>query len=163
MHLLQALEALAPPVPRLQQAIERMAGGGQRARHRRDARAVGVHRRACAGRLAAHRQGDDRARQGRSAAAVSESQGHAQDGVCSNSAGLRTGKTTLTTMFTPIKLETRKNVSRFKNMQVGEVRELGAKSRSQAVATLRFRMKKYVHEIYTLDDSSMPFRFRRDA
>ena len=49
-------------------------------------------------------------------------------------------------MFTPIKLETRKNVSRFKGMQVGEVRELGAKSRAQAVATLRFRMKKYVHE-----------------
>jgi hypothetical protein len=66
-------------------------------------------------------------------------------------------------MFTPIKLETRKNVSRFKNMQVGEVRELSSKSRSQAVAALRFRMKKYVHEIYTLDDSSMPFRFRRDA
>ena len=66
-------------------------------------------------------------------------------------------------MFTPIKLETRKNVSRFKGMQVGEVRELGAKSRAQAVAALRFRMKKYVHEIYTLDDSSMPFRFRRDA
>ena len=66
-------------------------------------------------------------------------------------------------MFTPIKLETRKNVSRFKNMQVGEVRELGSKSRAQAVAALRFRMRKYVHEIYTLDDSSMPFRFRRDA
>jgi hypothetical protein len=48
-------------------------------------------------------------------------------------------------------------------MQVGEVRELAAKSRAQAVATLRFRMRKYVHEIYTLDDSSMPFRFRRDA
>ena len=66
-------------------------------------------------------------------------------------------------MFTPIKLETRKNVSRFKGMQVGEVRELAAKSKAQAVATLRFRMKKHVHEIYTLDDSSMPFRFRRDA
>jgi hypothetical protein len=66
-------------------------------------------------------------------------------------------------MFTPINLETRKNVSRFKGMQVGEVRELAAKSKAQAVATLRFRMKKYVHEIYTLDDSSMPFRFRRDA
>ena len=66
-------------------------------------------------------------------------------------------------MFTPIKLETRKNVSRFKGMQVGEVRELGSKSRAQAVAALRFRMRKYVHEIYTLDDSSMPFRFRRDA
>jgi hypothetical protein len=66
-------------------------------------------------------------------------------------------------MFAPIKLETRKNVARFKNMQVGEVRELAAKSRGQAAAALRFRMKKYVHEIYTLDDSSMPFRFRRDA
>ena len=66
-------------------------------------------------------------------------------------------------MFTPIQLETRKNVARFKNMQVGEVRELNAKSRGQAAAALRFRMKKYVHEIYTLDDSSMPFRFRRDA
>ena len=66
-------------------------------------------------------------------------------------------------MFTPIKLETRKNVARFKNMQVGEVRELNAKSKGQAAAALRFRMKKYVHEIYTLDDSSMPFRFRRDA
>jgi hypothetical protein len=66
-------------------------------------------------------------------------------------------------MFQPIKLETRKNVARFKNMQVGEVRELNAKSKSQAIATLRFRMRKYVHEIYTLDDSSMPFRFRRDA
>ena len=66
-------------------------------------------------------------------------------------------------MFTPIKLETRKNVARFKNMQVGDVRELNAKSRGQAAAALRFRMKKYVHEIYTLDDSSMPFRFRRDA
>jgi hypothetical protein len=66
-------------------------------------------------------------------------------------------------MFTPIKLETRKNVARFKNMQVGEVRELNAKSRGQAAAALRYRMRKYVHEIYTLDDSSMPFRFRRDA
>jgi hypothetical protein len=66
-------------------------------------------------------------------------------------------------MFTPIKLETRKNLARFKNMQVGEVRELNAKSRGQAAAALRFRMRKYVHEIYTLDDSSMPFRFRRDA
>jgi hypothetical protein len=66
-------------------------------------------------------------------------------------------------MFTPIKLETRKNVARFKNMQVGEVRELNAKSRGQAAAVLRYRMRKYVHEIYTLDDSSMPFRFRRDA
>ena len=66
-------------------------------------------------------------------------------------------------MFQPIKLETRKNVSRFKGMQVGEVRELNAKSRGQAAAALRVRMKKYVHEIYTLDDSSMPFRFRRDA
>jgi hypothetical protein len=66
-------------------------------------------------------------------------------------------------MFTPIKLETRKNVARFKNMQVGEVRELNAKSRGQAAAALRYRMRKHVHEIYTLDDSSMPFRFRRDA
>lgn len=66
-------------------------------------------------------------------------------------------------MFQPIQLDTRKNVARFKNMQVGEVRELNAKSRAQAVATLRFRMRKYAHEIYTLDDSSMPFRFRRDA
>jgi hypothetical protein len=66
-------------------------------------------------------------------------------------------------MFTPIKLETRKNVARFKNMQVGEVRELNSKSKGQAAAALRYRMRKYVHEIYTLDDSSMPFRFRRDA
>ena len=66
-------------------------------------------------------------------------------------------------MFQPIQLETRKNVSRFKGMQVGEVRELGATSKAQAVAMLRSRMKKYVHEIYTLDASSMPFKFRRDA
>jgi len=24
-------------------------------------------------------------------------------------------------------------------------------------------MRKHIHEIYTLDDSSMPFKFRRDA
>lgn len=66
-------------------------------------------------------------------------------------------------MFQPIQLETRKNVSRFKGMQVGEVRELGATSKAQAVATLRSRMRKHVHEIYTLDASSMPFKFRRDA
>jgi hypothetical protein len=66
-------------------------------------------------------------------------------------------------MFTPIKLETRKNVARFKNMQVSEVRELGAYTKAQAVSMLRARMKKYVHEIYTLDTSSVPLKFRRDA
>jgi hypothetical protein len=28
---------------------------------------------------------------------------------------------------------------------------------------LRARMKKHVHEIYTLDTSSVPLKFRRDA
>jgi acetoacetate decarboxylase len=66
-------------------------------------------------------------------------------------------------MFTPIKLETRKNVARFKNMQVGDVREFGSYTKAQAVSMLRARMKKYVHEIYTLDTLSVPLKFRRDA
>jgi len=66
-------------------------------------------------------------------------------------------------MFTPIQLEPKKNVARFKGMQVGEVREFGTYTKAQATSMLRARMRKYIHEIYTLDTSSTPLKFRRDA
>jgi hypothetical protein len=66
-------------------------------------------------------------------------------------------------MFTPIQLEPKKNVARFKGMQVGEVREFGTYTKAQATSMLRARMRKHIHEIYTLDTSSIPLKFRRDA
>jgi hypothetical protein len=48
-------------------------------------------------------------------------------------------------------------------MQVGEVREFGTYTKAQATSMLRARMRKHIHEIYTLDTSSVPLKFRRDA
>lgn len=66
-------------------------------------------------------------------------------------------------MFEPITPIKRKNLKRFRQMAVGEVRILNTKSKAQAMAILRARMERHPHEVYALDATSIPFLFRRDA
>ena len=66
-------------------------------------------------------------------------------------------------MFEPVKPETRTSAPLFKWMQVNEIREMRSSRKCQAEAAIRARMAKHPGEVYTLDSSSHPFKFRRDA
>jgi hypothetical protein len=67
-------------------------------------------------------------------------------------------------MFQPIELkESRKSQKVFKELQVGEVREVNAKSLSLLKAMIRQRMKKYPGETYSANDQGPPFQIRRES
>jgi len=66
-------------------------------------------------------------------------------------------------MFEPIKKDVRISLPVFKGMQINEIREMRVERKSQAEAAIRARILKHPREVYSLDSSAHPFKFRRDA
>lgn len=67
-------------------------------------------------------------------------------------------------MFTPIEaIEPRKSQKVFKDLQVGEVREVKAKGLSALKGMIRQRMKLHPGETYSANEQGPPFQIRRES
>lgn len=67
-------------------------------------------------------------------------------------------------MFTPIEQsQQRKSQKVFKDLQVGEVREVNAKGLSSLKAMIRQRMKLHCGETYSANEQGPPFQIRRES
>ena len=67
-------------------------------------------------------------------------------------------------MFTPIEATgTRKTQKVFKDLQVGEVREVNTKTLSALKGMIRHRMKMRFGESYSINEEGPPFQIRRES
>ena len=67
-------------------------------------------------------------------------------------------------MFTPIEATgTRKTQKVFKDLQVGEVREVNAKTISALKGMIRHRMKLHPGETYSMNEQGPPYQIRRES
>lgn len=67
-------------------------------------------------------------------------------------------------MFTPIELTSqRKTQKLFKDLQVGEVREVNAKTISALKGMIRQRMKLHPGETYSANEQGPPYQIRRES
>ena len=66
-------------------------------------------------------------------------------------------------MFEKVDLEIKPRNKVFRDMEVGQVRELPGYKPSVVRAMLRSRMKRFINEAYSLNTTDNPLSFRRDS
>lgn len=67
-------------------------------------------------------------------------------------------------MFTRIESTSQRKTQKvFKDLQVGEVREVNAKSLSALKGMIRHRMKMNPGETYSVNEQGPPFQIRRES
>jgi hypothetical protein len=66
-------------------------------------------------------------------------------------------------MFTQVELKTSSRVKIFKDLPVGEVREVANKPLNTLKSMVRCRMRSYPGETYSINEQGPPFQLRRES
>jgi hypothetical protein len=66
-------------------------------------------------------------------------------------------------MFTQVELKPSGRVRIFKDLSIGEVREVSNKSLASLKSMVRFRMRSHPGETYSINEQGPPFQLRRES